>query len=78
MGAITVKAPQGFPIGTALDVYDEPGGDVSVKGKRKNGAGTTVAADGSVTFSGLNAGQHYQVGGIDGTGAFRSFLAPAR
>lgn len=75
MATITVKAPQGFPVGTAVDAYTEPGGIVSVSGKSKK-ASATVAADGTVTISGLTAA-HYQVGGIAADGSFRSFLARA-
>jgi hypothetical protein len=75
MATITVKAPHDFPTGTAVDVFAEPGGDVSVKGKSKQ-ASATVAADGTVTIAGLPPA-HYQVGGI-ANGVFRSFLAIAR
>lgn len=75
MATITVMAPQGFPVGTAVDVFTEPGGDVSPKGKSKN-ASASVAADGTVTVSGL-AAAHYQVGATV-NGVFRSFLVVAR
>jgi hypothetical protein len=75
MAVISVKAPQGYPVGTAVDVFTEPGGDVPSKGKSKQGS-TTVAADGTVTIAGLPPAA-YQVGGTVG-GVFRSFLAVAR
>jgi hypothetical protein len=75
VATITVKAPQGYPVGTAVDVFTEPSGDVSSKGKGKNATGV-VAADGSVTITGL-AAAHYQVGATV-NGVFRSFLAVAR
>lgn len=75
MATITVKAPQGYPVGTVIDVFTEPGGDVPAKGKSKQGS-TTVAADGTVTIVGLPPA-HYQAGGTVG-GVFRSFLVVAR
>lgn len=75
MPSIAVKAPQGFPVGTTVDVFSEPSGDVSVKGRGKQGT-ATVAGDGSISVTGLAAG-HYQVGATV-NGVFRSFLAPAR
>lgn len=76
MAAITVKVPQGFPVGTSVEVFTDPSGDVSPKGRGNKGA-ASVAADGSLSISGLNAGQHYVVGGTV-NGVFRTFLTVAR
>jgi hypothetical protein len=71
MANLTVKVPQGFPVGTTLGVYVDRVGDIVPQGPPVSTA--VIAADSTVALTGLEYGIPYQVGAVI-AGTWRSFL----
>ena len=72
---VTVQAPPVFPPGTTLTLYPDPVGDVPPSGPSISTA--VVAADSSVTFTGVEIRKTYQAGALVG-GKWRGFLIPVQ
>lgn len=68
---MTVRVPQGYPVGTTLSVYVDRVGDVQPQGTPVSTC--VVAADSTATITGITPVIPYQVGAVIG-GKWRSFL----
>jgi hypothetical protein len=72
VASVTVRVPQGFPVGTTLGAYVDRVGDISPQGSVPVST-AVIQTDGTITVTGLTPGIPYQVGAIIG-GVWRSFL----
>jgi hypothetical protein len=72
VASVTVKVPQGFPVGTTLGAYVDRVGDISPQGGTPTST-AVIQTDGTITLTGLTPGIPYQVGAVIG-GVWRSFL----
>src|SRR4051812_34601926 len=71
MADMTVRVPQGYPVGTTLSVYVDRVGDIIPQGTPVSTC--VVAADSTALITGITPQIPYQVGAIIG-GAWRGFL----
>jgi hypothetical protein len=71
MADMTVRVPQGYPVGTTLSVYVDRVGDIQPQGTPVSTS--VIAADSTATLTGLTPQIPYQVGAVI-SGKWRSFL----